>query len=72
MKCNEQTMVIQLWHACGCYKKFGYDAKDDIPENYHGAKVYRSADLVTHAGEAAVKPSASAMRCSTGSLNSSV
>ena len=57
-----QTKVIQLWHACGCYKKFGYDAKDDIPENYHGANVYRNADLVTVSGEAAVKPFASAMR----------
>ena len=54
--------MIQLWHACGCYKKFGYDAKDDIPENYHGANVYRNADLVTVSGEAAVKPFASAMR----------
>lgn len=57
-----ETKVIQLWHACGCYKKFGYDAKDDIPENYHGANVYRNADLVTVSGEAAVKPFASAMR----------
>ena len=57
-----ETRVIQLWHACGCYKKFGYDAKDDIPENYHGANVYRNADLVTVSGEAAVKPFASAMR----------
>ena len=23
MKCNEQTMVIQLWHAPGAFKKFG-------------------------------------------------
>ena len=59
---RRETKVIQLWHACGCYKKFGYDAKDDIPENYHGANVYRNADLVTVSGEAAVKPFASAMR----------
>ena len=56
------TKLIQLWHACGCYKKFGYDAKDDIPENYHGANVYRNADLVTVSGRAAVRPFASAMR----------
>ncbi len=56
------THVIQLWHACGCYKKFGYDAKDDIPEDYHGANVYRNADLVTVSGQAAVAPFASAMR----------
>ena len=59
---REETKVIQLWHACGCYKKFGYDAKDDIPENYHGANVYRNADLVTVSGEAAVRPFSSAMR----------
>lgn len=57
-----QTKVIQLWHACGCYKKFGYDAKDDIPPNYRGANVYRNADLVTVSGKSAVKPFASAMR----------
>jgi CDP-ribitol ribitolphosphotransferase len=57
-----ETKVIQLWHACGCYKKFGYDARDDIPAHYHGANVYRNADLVTVSGKAAVKPFASAMR----------
>lgn len=56
------TKVIQLWHACGCYKKFGYDAKDDIPENYHAGNVYRNTDLVTVSGEAAAGPFASAMR----------
>ena len=59
---REETKVIQLWHACGCYKKFGYDALDDIPAGYHGANVYRNADLVTVSGKAAVKPFASAMR----------
>ena len=59
---REETKVIQLWHACGCYKKFGYDAKDDIPPDYHGANVYRNADLVTVSSEAAVRPFASAMR----------
>ncbi len=56
------TKVIQLWHACGCYKKFGYDAEDDIPDNYHGANVYRNTDLVTVSGKAAQAPFASAMR----------
>ena len=59
---REETRLIQLWHACGCYKKFGYDSPDDIPENYHGGNVYRNADLVTVSGEACVKPFASAMR----------
>ena len=59
---RKETKVVQLWHACGCYKRFGYDAKDDIPEHYHGANVYRNADLVTVSGNAAVRPFASAMR----------
>ena len=59
---KKETKLIQLWHACGCYKKFGYDAKDDIPENYHGANVYRNADLVTVSGKAAAGPFSSAMR----------
>ena len=59
---RRETKVIQLWHACGCYKKFGYDAKDDIPPDYHGANVYRNADLVTVSGEAVVSAFASAMR----------
>ena len=59
---RHETKVIQLWHACGCYKKFGYDTEDDIPRNYHGANVYRNTDLVTVSGEAVVKPFSSAMR----------
>ena len=59
---RKETKVIQLWHACGCYKRFGYDAPDDIPKDYHGANVYRNADLVTVSGKAAVRPFASAMR----------
>ncbi len=57
-----ETKVVQLWHACGCYKKFGYDAKDDIPKDYRGANVYRNANLVTVSGKAARRPFASAMR----------
>ena len=61
-KKRKETKVIQLWHACGCFKKFGYDAPDDIPKGYHGGNVYRNADLVTVSGRAAVRPFASAMR----------
>ena len=63
---REETKVIQLWHACGSYKKFGYDAKDDIPAGYRGANVYRNASLVTVSGEAAVAPFTSAMRLEDG------
>lgn len=40
------TTVIQLWHGCGAFKRFGYDAKDDIPQFYKG-NVYKNYDLVT-------------------------
>ena len=40
------TKVIQLWHGCGAFKRFGYDAKDDIPRVYKG-NVYKNYDLVT-------------------------
>ena len=57
---KKETLVVQLWHACGCFKKFGYDAKDDIPEGYKG-DVFRNMDLVTVSAEAAVGPFCSAM-----------
>ena len=64
---KRDTMVVQLWHACGCYKKFGYDAKDDIPEGYHG-DVYRNLSLVTVSAEAAVEPFSSAMHRTHGEV----
>ena len=64
---KRDTMVVQLWHACGCYKKFGYDAKDDIPEGYRG-DVYRNLSLVTVSAEAAVEPFSSAMHRTHGEV----
>ncbi len=58
---KRETRVVQLWHACGCYKKFGYDAVDDVPVGYHG-HVFRNTDLVTVSGKAARQPFSSAMR----------
>lgn len=58
---REETRVIQLWHACGAFKKFGYDTEDDIPKNYRG-NVFQNTDLVTVSAECCVKPFASAMR----------
>ena len=29
-KARKETLVVQLWHACGAMKKFGYDTEDDI------------------------------------------
>ncbi len=57
---KKETKVVQLWHGCGAFKKFGYDAKDDIPAGYHG-DVYRNYDLVTVSGDGCVEHFISAM-----------
>ncbi len=58
---RKETKVVQLWHACGALKKFGYDTADDIPRQYHG-NVFRNTTLVTVSAPRCVKPFASAMR----------
>lgn len=60
-KKRRDTTLIQLWHAGGALKKFGYDSKGDIPPYYVG-NVFRNYDLVTVSAQACVKPFASAMR----------
>ncbi len=57
---KKETKVIQLWHGCGAFKRFGYDAKDDIPKGYKG-NVYKNYDLVTVSGNACVPHFESAM-----------
>lgn len=61
--CNKRkgTTVIQLWHACGAFKKFGYDTTGDIPKYYKG-NVYKNYDLVTVSSDECIKHFASAMR----------
>lgn len=58
---KKATVVIQLWHGCGAFKRFGYDAEDDIPGCYHG-NVYKNYDVVTVSGNSCVAPFAHAMR----------
>lgn len=57
---KKETKVVQLWHGCGAFKRFGYDASDDIPSGYRG-NVYRNYDLVTVSGNGCVEYFASAM-----------
>ncbi|MDE5873087.1 MAG: CDP-glycerol glycerophosphotransferase family protein, partial [Lachnospiraceae bacterium] len=64
-KKRKETRVIQLWHGCGAFKKFGYDAFDDIPKGYRG-NVYKNYDLVTVSGEYCVPFFESAMRLGKG------
>ncbi len=64
-KKRKKTKVIQLWHGPGAFKKFGYDAEDDIPSFYKG-NVYKNYDLVTVSGTKCVEPFTSAMRQKEG------
>lgn len=57
---RRETKVIQLWHACGAFKKFGYDTNVDIPSYYRG-NVMANCNVVTVSSKACVKPFASAM-----------
>jgi CDP-ribitol ribitolphosphotransferase len=53
-KKRSETTVIQLWHAVGMIKKFGYDSNEDIPGssrfNYTG-----NFDMVTVGSEACLQ-----------------
>lgn len=61
------TKVIQLWHGCGAFKKFGYDTEDDIPQIYRG-NVYKNYDIVTVSSEYCVPYFKSAMRITNSSV----
>lgn len=45
-KKRRETKVVQLWHACGALKKFGYDAEEDISSFYKGNSM-KNCTLVT-------------------------
>lgn len=45
-KRRPETQVIQLWHACGALKRFGYDAADDMSSFYKGNSM-KNCTLVT-------------------------
>lgn len=60
-KKRSETQVIQLWHACGAFKKFGYDTEADIPSYYIG-NVMANCNIATVSSEICVKPFASAMK----------
>lgn len=55
------TTVIQLWHGCGAFKKFGYDTPGDIPAFYKG-NVYKNCDIVTVSAPGCRRHFQSAMR----------
>ena len=51
VKKRKSTKVVQLWHACGAYKKFGYDAKDDLGW-MKNQNMFENFDLVSVSGTA--------------------
>lgn len=50
VKKRKGTKVIQLWHACGTYKKFGYDAEDDLALSKE-RNLFKNWDLVMVSSE---------------------
>ncbi|MBE5943631.1 MAG: CDP-glycerol glycerophosphotransferase family protein [Lachnospiraceae bacterium] len=63
-KKKKKTKVVQLWHGCGAFKKFGYSSKDDVPLGYKG-DVFKNYTEVTVSGKAAV-PGFSKAMCLAG------
>lgn len=66
-KKRKETTVIQLWHGCGAFKKFGYDSKEDIPPYYKG-KVFHNYDIVTVSSPACCKAFSHAMALPLGCM----
>ncbi|MBQ9609829.1 MAG: CDP-glycerol glycerophosphotransferase family protein [Lachnospiraceae bacterium] len=58
---KKETKVIQLWHGCGAFKRFGHDASDDIPKFYIGSPI-KNYNLVTVSGDGCLTYFRSAMQ----------
>lgn len=59
------TRVVQLWHSCGAFKKFGYSTPVDISKHFKGS-VSRNIDLVTVSSPACVPVFEEAFRLKKG------
>lgn len=55
VKLRKGSHLIQLWHACGAFKRFGYEA--GLTESYYG-----NTDLVTVSGKEVVEVYGRSMR----------
>lgn len=60
-----ETKLINLWHACGAYKKFGYDAGEDIPD-YVSVSPAGNVDFLTVSSEACAAVYDNALRLPEG------
>lgn len=64
---RDETKLIQLWHAGGMLKKFGYDAADDLG-NLHGVDINKNINLWTVSAEACVQVYEKATRLYDGQV----
>ena len=62
---RKETQVVQLWHACGAFKKFGFDAREDISGIYKGNPM-KNCTMVTVSSQACVPVYTSAMHLLPG------
>lgn len=70
VKPRSETQIVQLWHACGAMKMFGYstDGKKwgGTPENKRLYKIHSHYNLVAVSGPKAVPAYEDAFRCQPG------
>lgn len=66
---RRETTVVQLWHGCGCLKKFGYDSNEDISDSFKG-KTSENFDIVTVSSPLCEKAFRSAFRLKDGVVRS--
>ena len=66
-KKRDETYVVQLWHACGALKRFGYDSAEDMPPGY-SENIYKNTDLVCVSAPACVPFFESAMNLREGQV----
>lgn len=60
-KKREGTVVVQMWHAGGILKKYGYDTPRDIPPYYRG-NVFRNYSVIVTSAPACNRAYISGMR----------
>lgn len=69
-KKKKETRVVQLWHAGGILKKYGYDANDDIPSFYR-SNVFANYDYLTVSAKCCIPVYIRAMRQPPGVVHAS-
>ena len=60
-----RTRVVQLWHSCGAFKKFGYSTPNDVSRHFKGS-VSANFDVVTVSSPACIPAFEEAFRLKKG------